>query len=95
MVVRELAAWKALAPVARKDSSMSGYHGTRRPPSIGPPNTPRTEEETRRILALCAVLLLVLDLCIFLVTRDQSIVTPTALIGVVACLVFRYYFNKK
>ena len=58
------------------------------------PPLERTDQD-RSFLARCTVLLLLLVLIVYLITRDISVLAASTLIGVAVCAVFRYYFPSR
>jgi hypothetical protein len=56
---------------------------------------PDGDDEVRRFLARCTVLLVVLNLIVYLITRDIGVLAGTTVVGIAVYAVFRYYFSPR
>jgi hypothetical protein len=56
---------------------------------------PYKDEEVRQFLARCTVLLVVLDLIVYVITRDIGVLAGTTVVGLAVYAVFRYYFSPR
>jgi hypothetical protein len=61
-----------------------------------PPLKKGNQEEKNRMILVCGVLLLTLvTLILYAITRDNALLLESGTVGTCILLVFRYYFEKK
>jgi hypothetical protein len=54
-----------------------------------------SDDEIRRFLARCTVLLIALDLIVYAITRDIGVLAGTTVVGIAVYAVFRHYFPHR
>lgn len=56
---------------------------------------PNNDDKVREFLAKCTVILMILDLSTYLITRDITVLLGGTIIAVAVGLVFQYYFKRQ
>jgi len=59
------------------------------------PDLQKNDEKIRWLLVLCTVTYIPLAYVVYIITKDNAVLLGNTIIGVIATLVFRYYFKRK